>query len=104
MKLSRSHDDDNTPGQVNIAVFALALGILVWRTGGLEAAIALHVVNNVVILIGDTIGLTEPTTHAVSAAAFWSSNVIVITFTVLALVCHRVISRRDLRLAAVAGG
>jgi len=33
-------------GQVGVGVFAVAAGWLTWRTGGLEAAIALHVVNN----------------------------------------------------------
>lgn len=34
-------------GQIDVAVFAVAAGWITWRTGGLEAAIALHVVNNV---------------------------------------------------------
>lgn len=33
-------------GQVGVGIFAVAAGWLTWRTGGLEAAIALHVVNN----------------------------------------------------------
>lgn len=35
-------------GQTAVGLFALAAGWLTWRTGGLEAAIALHIVNNVV--------------------------------------------------------
>lgn len=35
------------PGLVSVGVLALVAGILTWRTGGLEAAIALHVVNNI---------------------------------------------------------
>lgn len=81
-------------GQVNIGLFALAMGILVWRTGGLEAAIALHVVNNLVVLIGDTIGFSQATTHEVSAAAFWSSNAIIVAFTVLAIAYHHRVSSR----------
>lgn len=34
----------------DLAVFALIAGLLTWRTGGLEAAIALHAVNNVIAL------------------------------------------------------
>ncbi len=34
----------------DLAVFAAIAGLLTWRTGGLEAAIALHAVNNVVAL------------------------------------------------------
>jgi membrane protease YdiL (CAAX protease family) len=47
-------------GQVDIAVFAAAAGWLTWRTGGLEAAIALHVVNNVTIFGLGAIGLVDP--------------------------------------------
>lgn len=36
-------------GQIDIAVFALAAGWLSWRTGGLEAALALHIVGNATI-------------------------------------------------------
>ena len=35
---------------LDLAAFAVAAVLLTWRTGGLEAAVALHVVNNVVIL------------------------------------------------------
>jgi membrane protease YdiL (CAAX protease family) len=47
-------------GMVDIAVFAAAAGWLTWRTGGLEAAIALHVVNNVSIFGLGAIGLADP--------------------------------------------
>ncbi len=35
----------------NLAVFALTAGIATWRTGGLEAAITLHAVNNVGLFV-----------------------------------------------------
>ncbi|GAA1354543.1 CPBP family intramembrane metalloprotease [Arthrobacter rhombi] len=38
-------------GQIDIAVFALAAGWLTWRTGGLEAALALHIVGNTTIFV-----------------------------------------------------
>lgn len=76
-------------GQTSIAIFALAMGVLVWRTGGLEAAIALHVVNNVVVTLVDVIGLAEAATHEVSAADFWLSTGVTLVFTGLALVYHR---------------
>ncbi|WAP52352.1 CPBP family intramembrane metalloprotease [Arthrobacter sp. ATA002] len=37
-------------GQIDVAAFAVAAGWITWRTGGLEAAIALHVINNVGVL------------------------------------------------------
>ncbi len=46
-------------GMVDIAAFALVAGWLTWRTGGLEAAIALHVVNNVVWSVLGAFGLVD---------------------------------------------
>jgi len=40
---------------LDLGVFAVAAVLLTWRTGGLEAAVALHVVNNVVILAFGTV-------------------------------------------------
>jgi len=47
-------------GQVDIAAFAVVAGWLTWRTGGLEAAIGLHVVNNVTIFALGTLGMVDP--------------------------------------------
>lgn len=45
---------------LDLGVFAMAAVILTWRTGGLEAAVALHVVNNVVIIVfGSLTGLDK---------------------------------------------
>lgn len=52
------HDYDLT-GQLGVAAFAIAAGILTWRTGGLEAAIALHVVNNALLYVVGAFGLTD---------------------------------------------
>lgn len=46
-------------GSVEIAVFAIVAGWLTWRTGGLEAAIALHVVNNVAVMSLGAVGLAD---------------------------------------------
>ncbi|MBD4543724.1 CPBP family intramembrane metalloprotease, partial [Xanthomonas citri pv. citri] len=40
---------------LDLAAFAVAAVLLTWRTGGLEAAVALHVVNNVVIIAAGTL-------------------------------------------------
>lgn len=56
-------------GQINVGLFAVAAGWLVWRTGGLEAAIALHVVNNLsgfLLSLGAGTDPTESTTGIVS--------------------------------------
>jgi membrane protease YdiL (CAAX protease family) len=44
---------------VDIAVWALAMGWLTWRTGGLEAASAAHVVNNLVVFSLGAVGLAD---------------------------------------------
>ena len=44
---------------LDTAVWALAMGWLVWRTGGLEAAAAAHVVNNVVVFGLGAVGLAD---------------------------------------------
>jgi hypothetical protein len=36
---------------IDLGSFAAAMVLLTWRTGGLEAAVALHMVNNVIVLI-----------------------------------------------------
>lgn len=46
-------------GQIDLAAFALAAGWITWRTGGLEAAIALHVINNVGVFALGAAGLGD---------------------------------------------
>ena len=66
---------------IDLGAFATAAVLLTWRTGGLEAAIALHVVNNVIVLVLSilTTGLqdafitsdttSDPVTAAISVVA-----------------------------------
>ncbi len=56
-------------GQTGIAVFALLTGWITWRTGGLEAAIALHVVNNSLLTVIQALGWADPNATAVTAPA-----------------------------------
>lgn len=39
------------PGQVDIAVFALAMGFLVWKSGGIELPILVHTANNLTLML-----------------------------------------------------
>lgn len=48
-------------GQIGVGLFAVAAGWLTWRTGGLEAAIALHVVNNLTAFLVGLVTGTNPT-------------------------------------------
>ncbi|WP_149085545.1 MULTISPECIES: CPBP family intramembrane glutamic endopeptidase [Microbacterium] len=44
-------------GMLDVTVFAIAAAWLTWRTGGLEAAIALHVVNNILVMLLNAMGI-----------------------------------------------
>jgi len=46
-------------GQVAVGLFAVVAGWLTWRTGGLEAAIALHIVNNLLAFLLALAGLSD---------------------------------------------
>lgn len=46
-------------GQIDILVFAVAMAWLTWRTGGLEAAIGLHVAGNVLAFASGAFGLAD---------------------------------------------
>ncbi|MBG6109138.1 type II CAAX endopeptidase family protein [Frigoribacterium sp. CG_9.8] len=46
-------------GMIDVSAFAVVAGWLVWRTGGLEAAIVAHVINNTVIFIIGAFGLVD---------------------------------------------
>lgn len=47
------------PGLASVAVMGLVAGILTWLTGGLEAAIGLHIVNNVLAVLLASVGLND---------------------------------------------
>jgi membrane protease YdiL (CAAX protease family) len=46
-------------GLIDVSVFAMIAGWLVWRTGGLEAGIVAHVVNNLLIFVLGAVGLVD---------------------------------------------
>jgi len=46
-------------GLIDVSVFAVVAGWLVWKTGGLEASIVAHVVNNTVIFVIGAFGLVD---------------------------------------------
>jgi membrane protease YdiL (CAAX protease family) len=54
-------------GLIDVSVFAVVAGWLVWRTGGLEAAIVAHVVNNTVIFVIGAFGLVDVNSKTGSA-------------------------------------
>lgn len=70
-------------GQIDVAVFALAAGYLTWRTGGLEAAIGLHVVNNVIIFVLGSVGLADMNATESTLASLISSVCLTVFVTFL---------------------
>ena len=60
-------------GQISVGLFAVAAGWLTWRTGGLEAAIALHVVNNLSGFLLSLAAGSDPTASTTGWLSFlWS--------------------------------
>lgn len=52
-------------GMIQVGLMGIACAWLTWRTGGLEAAIALHVVNNLGVLVILSTGMTGTTSQEV---------------------------------------
>jgi uncharacterized protein len=93
---SAAHGPTDLPTFLDRFAFGLAASAVVWLTGGLEAAIVLHAVNNVLgfVLAGVLGG------GAAGEAAPGALGVVFLLFTVLALAGYVVLvarSRRDLR-------
>jgi membrane protease YdiL (CAAX protease family) len=86
-------------GQVSVGVFAIAAGWLTWRTGGLEAAIALHVVNNLVAFGFSVFGLSDASATETSLVSLLSSIVMIAAFVAaVEWLWRRGDGRRTLRL------
>lgn len=60
-------------GQFAVGLFAIAAGWLTWRTGGLEAAIAVHIVNNLLAFLLGIAGLSDPSATDVGWVSFATS-------------------------------
>lgn len=69
---------------LDLSVFAVAAVILTWRTGGLEAAVALHVVNNVVVIVFGTLAGTVDESY-VDVETTGSPLATLVSATVIAL-------------------
>lgn len=77
-------------GQVSVGVFAVAAGWLTWRTGGLEAAIALHVVNNLLAFLLGLAGLSDVNATSPGVDSFiWSTVVVAAYVGVVELLYRR---------------
>lgn len=69
-------------GQMSVAVFAAVTAWITWRTGGLEAAIALHVVNNLAALLFGAAGFADLNATETGWAAALVSAAVPVTFAI----------------------
>ncbi len=77
--------DYEAQGMIDIAVFAFAAGWLTWRTGGLEAAIALHIVNNVAFSGLGAFGIVDLNATSATTTDFIASLLVTVGFAVVAV-------------------
>lgn len=80
-------------GLADVAVFAIAAGYLTWRTGGLEAAIVAHVVNNTLLFLFGAFGLADLNAKGGSLEGIL---VTLITMTLYTLLVLRMAKRSSL--------
>lgn len=73
----------DTLGAIDVAVFAVVCGWLTWRTGGLEAAIAVHVANNVVLMSLSAVGFGDPNATNTTPLGLGVSVGMLVVFAVL---------------------
>ncbi|MHA7263582.1 CPBP family intramembrane glutamic endopeptidase [Arthrobacter sp. TMN-37] len=79
-------------GQLDVALFAIFAGWITWRTGGLEAAIAAHAVNNSTILLLGAVGLVDVNAKEGSAVGV---GITVLTTAAFAVVVLRMFDRSE---------
>ncbi|MHA7282068.1 CPBP family intramembrane glutamic endopeptidase [Arthrobacter sp. TMS2-4] len=78
-------------GQADVAIFAIFAGWITWRTGGLEAAIAVHAVNNMTIFVLGAFGLVDVNSTEGSLSGLVLS---VATMALTAVIIVRLADRR----------
>ena len=75
----------NWVGLVDIAVFAVCTAVLTWRTGGLEAGIALHAIGNTVFFSYGALGLVDPNATEIGAVQMLGATFMTVACTALLL-------------------
>ena len=82
---------------IDVFVFALVAGYLTWRTGGLEAGIALHAVNNTVAFLALATGIAGTTRNTGGAGDPLSLIVTIVTMGAYVLWVERMRRRRGIQ-------
>jgi len=91
------HGTQNLPLFVDRLAFGLLAAILVWRTGGLEAGIAAHVVNNVCAYVFAGLTTSIAALKAIEGIDWLQAVLDVVGFAVFAVVALLVAERMRLR-------
>lgn len=71
-------------GAASVGIFAVVAAWLTWRTGGLEAAIALHIVNNVLIFLLGSVGVVDANATSGTPVDLIASTAAMVVFALLA--------------------
>ncbi|MGM7699660.1 lysostaphin resistance A-like protein [Microbacterium sp. A84] len=71
-------------GGLSVGVFAIVAAWLSWRTGGLEAAISMHIVNNVLIFVLGSFSLVDANATEGAPADLIASAITMIVYALLA--------------------
>lgn len=72
-------------GLIDVAIFGIAAAVVVWRTGGLEAAISMHTVNNVTSFLLLASGVFGTTVNSVETAGPSGPAISLVTMTLWVL-------------------
>jgi hypothetical protein len=91
------HGTQNLPLFVDRLAFGLLAGLLVWRTGGLEAGIAAHVVNNIFAYVVAGLTTSIATVRAVQEITWVDAAFDVGGFALFAALAYLVARRMRLR-------
>lgn len=91
-------------GLIDVSVFGITAAIVTWRTGGLEAAIVLHVLNNVAAFAVLASGITGSTAIGQSQSSPVAIAVSLVTMAGFALWVDRMAARRGLARLALPRG
>ena len=71
-------------GAASVGVFAIVAAWLCWRTGGLEAAISLHIVNNVLIFLFGSVGMVDANATSGTPIDLLGSTAAMVVYALLA--------------------
>lgn len=79
-------------GQASILVMGLAAGFMAWYTGGLEAGIAMHVVNNLYLMVMGVLGMVDPFAQEGSSVGdfLWATALELLLVLVVAFAARKV--------------